>query len=1312
MKGLLIGISLISFLNLTAGDVGWGSECSYTATELFGSVDVDAGEKQFVTTIPASKSLVFIRMSATADLDINLVAADGTILVQYGGYYNSYNWCVSCSSAQEFSYLGSNFKVCVDYCSEDLVAGPYFDGTSYTLYGSSSYSNEWLYIDATNYDVTLSVVGYASGQGTVGWLWDCPPECNNCVAQTPVPVPDPTPSPSHYPTPKPSLHPSFQPTQLPSAPSPAPFPRPTPFVPPPPTQQPTPLPTPYFTLDPTPHPTVFPSFNPTPQPSPLPTQNRADLNILALEALYTSTGGERWISKINWMDPNADCKTWYGVECVSGLVTQLILDDNGLTGTLPTEIGYLAEMTTQFSLTNDLGYNALTGTIPSQIGMMSKLAAYIHLSSNSLTGSLPSQLGLLTGFVFDFNVNGNSLTGNIPSEVGSWTDILGGFYLASNSLSGSLPSEIGRWKSFQTQFFVTYNSLCGDIPDEVNNMFTNASLVYTSFGNSFGTTCEITPSPSATTMPTLHPTLKPTPEPTTEVETCAPGWTYYDEKCYNIASTTTRRELTKEEQEEAEAARLVFHKPDRAHGAKVVEHEVELSPFYNDILSSTPSDVTPSFKSGKPLTRFESVVNERQHYHRSMASSVATTTWQQCNTTCGELGTVMPCVATAADNAFMVDLASAAAVAAGYSTVSARVYLGYYDMGGDRTFDWIEDTCSSTYTNWDADAPNNGGDDDQAVGPESAVLLSAVDGTWNDVLDDTYQAFCACAYASTAQPTSNPTKMPVPSPTMVPIPAPTKVPIPSPTKFPTQVPIPLPTKFPTQAPIPAPTKVPIPLPTKFPTQVPIPAPTKVPIPSPTKNPTPPPTPGPTYPRTPSPSSLPFSPTHQPTPYPTPQPTVLPNPAPTNVPIPSPTKVPIPAPTKVPIPSPTKVPVPAPTNVPIPSPTKVPISAPTNVPIPSPTKVPIPAPSVSPGNPTPEPSFHPTPKPSVTPSSRPIPAPTSVPIPSPTVHPTPEPTSTPTSLPIPQPSALPVPSPSQNPLPLPTSVPLSGPTMIPVATPTKVPIPSPSTEPTLHPSFNPTSEPTPLPTAPSVVVSGKGKGRKNSDNNTTTAASVGGGAVVVFFIVIGVLLYKRNKESTTKGSLRGSVEVPMEAFGGFDDEEDSPQKPTGRTSSRPGFFSTLSSSMLGIEKKASIKEEGPVKEDALDMYLSNSPSDWVKDDSKKDRRVTSPDALPKSAVAGQRTASGGGWASGMLGKRIDAVKASKPAPLSKQWSHNPMSSFTNSEPPPSGSTTLTPISPSTTSTKARPQVDREWSNNPMNTFVPPPKQSPSDAITDL
>ena len=62
-------------------DDTWGANCSYTAEPQSGTVSVLANKEQFISTIPAGKKHVFVDLSATADLDTKLVAADGTVLL-------------------------------------------------------------------------------------------------------------------------------------------------------------------------------------------------------------------------------------------------------------------------------------------------------------------------------------------------------------------------------------------------------------------------------------------------------------------------------------------------------------------------------------------------------------------------------------------------------------------------------------------------------------------------------------------------------------------------------------------------------------------------------------------------------------------------------------------------------------------------------------------------------------------------------------------------------------------------------------------------------------------------------------------------------------------------------------------------------------------------------------------------------------------------------------------------------------------------------------------------------------------------------
>ena len=70
--------------------------------------------------------------------------------------------------------------------------------------------------------------------------------------------------------------------------------------------------------------------------------------VQVLEMFYAATNGAGWTTKANWMsgsDPCTTGSTWHGVTCSGGEVTSLSLIDNGLTGTLPTQVGLLTAIT-------------------------------------------------------------------------------------------------------------------------------------------------------------------------------------------------------------------------------------------------------------------------------------------------------------------------------------------------------------------------------------------------------------------------------------------------------------------------------------------------------------------------------------------------------------------------------------------------------------------------------------------------------------------------------------------------------------------------------------------------------------------------------------------------------------------------------------------------------------------------------------------------------------------------------------------------------------------------------------------------------
>ncbi len=121
----------------------------------------------------------------------------------------------------------------------------------------------------------------------------------------------------------------------------------------------------------------------------------------ALVTLYEATNGPRWTSSIGWNDRvnNPDpCANWHGVKCdsTSTRVLDLDLHSNNIGGephgSLPTELGFLTDLTVLNFARNDL-----YGTLPTEIGRFSRLGL-LNLEKNNIGGTLPSKARV--GYMF------------------------------------------------------------------------------------------------------------------------------------------------------------------------------------------------------------------------------------------------------------------------------------------------------------------------------------------------------------------------------------------------------------------------------------------------------------------------------------------------------------------------------------------------------------------------------------------------------------------------------------------------------------------------------------------------------------------------------------------------------------------------------------------------------------------------------------------------------------------------------------------------------------------------------------------------
>ena len=202
----------------------------------------------------------------------------------------------------------------------------------------------------------------------------------------------------------------------------------------------------------------------------------------ALEALYDATGGATWTDNTNWKTTEP-LSEWHGVTTDSdGRVTELILTNNQLTGTIPAELGDLTSLQRLY-----LHGNQLTGSIPSWLVNLSALRE-LSLWSNQLIGTIPPEVapaqdravlvvlynatggpnwtdstnwlsseplsewhGVSTdaqGRVEELRLSANGLNGMIGAELEVLTHLTG-LYLNDNELSGTIPAELGDLANLQ-----------------------------------------------------------------------------------------------------------------------------------------------------------------------------------------------------------------------------------------------------------------------------------------------------------------------------------------------------------------------------------------------------------------------------------------------------------------------------------------------------------------------------------------------------------------------------------------------------------------------------------------------------------------------------------------------------------------------------------------------------------------------------------------------------------------------------------------------------------------------------------------------
>ncbi len=190
----------------------------------------------------------------------------------------------------------------------------------------------------------------------------------------------------------------------------------------------------------------------------------------ALVTFYTATNGDQWLVNDGWLQTPTPCQ-WLGVSCNNdGHISQIVLEANQLTGSLPSEWDALPHLTWL-----QLNSNQLTGRIPPALGTLSQLT-WLRLEDNQLTGAIPAALGDLTALE-SLYLSGNGLEGAIPAALGNLSQ-LNRLYLDDTNLTGAIPPQLGDLTQLDALTLSGNVGLRGFLPHSLTNL---TSLSYFHF---------------------------------------------------------------------------------------------------------------------------------------------------------------------------------------------------------------------------------------------------------------------------------------------------------------------------------------------------------------------------------------------------------------------------------------------------------------------------------------------------------------------------------------------------------------------------------------------------------------------------------------------------------------------------------------------------------------------------------------------------------------------------------------------------------------------------------------------------------------
>ncbi|KAL3926750.1 MAG: hypothetical protein SGBAC_013348 [Bacillariaceae sp.] len=187
----------------------------------------------------------------------------------------------------------------------------------------------------------------------------------------------------------------------------------------------------------------------------------------ALSCLYKSLTKDLDTNPMEttWMTYTDFCEWTVSSETLcngNGLASSIHLENFGLEGEFGPEIALLGNSLTRLVVTN----NAIYGSLPTEFGLLTQLER-LRTHNNKMVGALPTELGNMNQLL-SLRLGRNQHSGTLPVELANLNQ-LETLHLPRNQFVGQLPEDFAAIDALVT-INLKENNLTGEIPEDFSKM--------------------------------------------------------------------------------------------------------------------------------------------------------------------------------------------------------------------------------------------------------------------------------------------------------------------------------------------------------------------------------------------------------------------------------------------------------------------------------------------------------------------------------------------------------------------------------------------------------------------------------------------------------------------------------------------------------------------------------------------------------------------------------------------------------------------------------------------------------------------------